>query len=254
MTPRDRGTTESADTIEPSHRALTSGNPEVEVPPEIDPRADAREPESATRASSHEDMSVQEVRERAVTGAAIDLLRGFGVRGIALVGTLVLARLLTPYDFGSVAIGTIFVTVGQFMADGGIGVGLIRRVDAPARADLRALLGFQLGFSTALTAVVVAVMLAFFGELGQVTAIMILALPLTARADDRDWRDDDRYRDGRYEDYRYGQYGQYGPNGRGRNNVTFSYGFDRGFREGQSKGNSDARSRRALPSRLVSSS
>ena len=91
-----------------------------------------------------------------------------------------LARLLTPYDFGIVAIGTIFVTIGQFLADGGIGVGLIRRVDPPARADLRALLGFQLGFSTALAVVVIAVVLSFFGEIGQVTAIMVVALPLTA--------------------------------------------------------------------------
>ena len=184
MTRPNHGTTETSDTgDESSRRQPTSGPASAEVETattEIDGAADARESESGAPASTHEELSVEEVRERAVTGAAIDLLRGFGVRGIALIGTLVLARLLTPYDFGSIAIGTIFVTVGQFLADGGIGVGLIRRVDPPARADLRALLGFQLGFSTALTVAVVAVMLAFFGELGQVTAIMVLALPLTA--------------------------------------------------------------------------
>ena len=148
----------------------------------IDQTANARESDSGAPAASTQEelLSVEDVRQRAVTGAAVDLLRGFGVRGIALFGTLVLARLLTPYDFGSIAIGAIFVTLGQFLADGGIGVGLIRRVDPPARADLRALLGFQLAFSAALTVVVIAVIFPFFGELGQVTAVMMLALPLTA--------------------------------------------------------------------------
>ena len=66
-------------------------------------------------------------------------------------------------------------------------------------------------------------------------AASLLALPLTARADDRDWRDD-----GRYQDYRYDGYGR---NGR---TVTFGYGFDRGFSEGQKQGRNDVRSRRAF--------
>ena len=88
--------------------------------------------------------------------------------------------MLTPYDFGSVAIGTIFVMVGQFLADGGIGVGLIRRVDPPARADLRALLGFQLGSSTALAFVIVTVISRSSASWAKSTAIMVIALPLTA--------------------------------------------------------------------------
>jgi O-antigen/teichoic acid export membrane protein len=185
MTRPDHGTTNASDATahESGGREPASGPSSGEVErstAEIDGTAEATRSDSRAAASAHEELSVQEVRQRAVTGAAVDMLRGFGVRFIALIGTLVLARLLTPYDFGAIAIGTIFVTVGQFLADGGIGVGLIRRVDPPARADLRALLGFQLGFSTALAAVVIAVMLVFFGELGQVTAIMMIGLPLTA--------------------------------------------------------------------------
>lgn len=71
-------------------------------------------------------------------------------------------------------------------------------------------------------------------------AAALLALPLTARADDRDWRDDGRYQDGRYQDYRYDRYGRDG------RSVTFGYGFDRGFREGEKLGRNDARSRRAF--------
>jgi len=124
-------------------------------------------------------LNAGEVRQRAVTGAAVDVLRGIGVRSIGLAGTLVLARLLTPHDFGVVAFGATLVTFANFLADGGIGSGLIRRIDPPTRDDLRALMAFQLLLSTAL-AVLISLPLLPFGEAGEVVAVMTLALPLTA--------------------------------------------------------------------------
>ena len=122
-------------------------------------------------------LSAGEVRERAVGGAVVDVLRGIGVRFFGLLGTLVLARLLTPHDFGIVAFGATFVTFANFLADGGVGAGLIRRLEPPTHAELTALLGFQLVISTAL-AVGIGVFLIPLGEIGQVAALMTLALPL----------------------------------------------------------------------------
>ena len=130
-------------------------------------------------AVEEEHLSASEVRERVLSGVAIDVLRGFGVRFLALVGMLVLARLLTPHDFGIVAVGSTFVIFANFVADGGIGTALIRRVEAPERADLKALLAFQLGLNTAL-AVGVSMVALPFGQLGQVTAVMVSTLPLMA--------------------------------------------------------------------------
>jgi O-antigen/teichoic acid export membrane protein len=107
------------------------------------------------------------------------VLRASGVKLLGLVGFLVLARMLEPTDFGMVAFGTTLVTFANFLADGGIGQALIRRVDPPERADLKALLAFQLGFSTVL-AVVIGLAALPFGTLGEVTALMALTLPLTA--------------------------------------------------------------------------
>jgi O-antigen/teichoic acid export membrane protein len=126
-----------------------------------------------------EHLSTGEVRERAVSGAATDVLRGIAVRILGLAGTLVLARLLTPRDFGVVAFGATFVTFATWLGDGGIGSALIRRVDPPSRADLRSLLAFQLGLSTVL-AIGISVAVLPLGTLGQVTALMVSALPLTA--------------------------------------------------------------------------
>src|SRR3954463_14780872 len=72
-------------------------------------------------------LSVAEVKRLAVAGAAIDTVRGFLVRGLAFVGTAILAHLLTPRDFGLVAFGLTLTAFATFLADGGIGTALIRR-------------------------------------------------------------------------------------------------------------------------------
>jgi O-antigen/teichoic acid export membrane protein len=135
--------------------------------------------EPAVAALEEERLSAEAVRQRAVTGTAVDVLRGLAARFLGLFGMLVLARLLTPHDFGMIAVGATFMTFANFLADGGIGVSLIRQVEPPTRADLKALLAFQLGFSTALTVCISAVLIPF-GTLGQVTALMVAALPLVA--------------------------------------------------------------------------
>ena len=87
--------------------------------------------------------------------------------------------MLTPHDFGILAFGATLVTFANFLADGGIGAGLVRRVTSPERQDLRALLGFQLVLSTALAACIGLALLPF-GESGAVITVMAMALPLTA--------------------------------------------------------------------------
>ena len=126
-----------------------------------------------------DELSMPEVRRRAVTGAVVDALRGIGVRLLGLLGTLVTARLLTPYDFGLVAVGTTVFTFGIFLSDGGVGAALIRRAEAPRRAELQALLAFQLGLDVILVLAVGLVMMPF-GLLGQVTTVIAASLPLGA--------------------------------------------------------------------------
>jgi O-antigen/teichoic acid export membrane protein len=124
-------------------------------------------------------LSTPEVRRRAVTGAVVDALRGIGIRLVGLIGTAVTARLLTPYDFGLVAFGATVLVFGSFVADGGVGTALIRRPEPPTKSELQALVAFQLGLDVVLVVGVGLVMLPL-GLLGEVTAVMIIALPLTA--------------------------------------------------------------------------
>lgn len=114
-----------------------------------------------------------------MTGAVVDTLRGVGVRLVGLIGTAVTARLLSPYDFGLVAVGNTVVIFGMFLSDGGVGTALIRRAEPPTKSELQALCAFQFGLDLILVVGVGLVMLPL-GLLGEVTTVIVLSLPLGA--------------------------------------------------------------------------
>ena len=123
-------------------------------------------------------LPADEVRNRSLAGvffltfsSVINLIVGFGA-------SLVLARLLTPEDFGIVAIGTTATLLAQALADGGLGAAMVRRPEPPtppgaahderhpARARARALPAGGRGAALE------------FGRAGAVTAVMVLSLPI----------------------------------------------------------------------------
>src|SRR4051794_24219511 len=95
------------------------------------PVADPADPLGTT-----DESAVQMLRHRAATSALLVGARGFLIKGIALGGTLVFARLLTPSDFGLIAIGTVFIAAGKVLSDAGLGPSLIRRLEPPRPAEL----------------------------------------------------------------------------------------------------------------------
>ena len=129
--------------------------------------------------ADQDQLTTQEVRRRAVTGAIVDAIRAMGVRVLGLVGSVVTARLLTPYDFGLVAIGMTVLSFGSLLDDGGIGLALIRRPEPPTKSELQALVAFQFGLELVL-AIAIGLAMLPFGVVGQVTAVVLLSLPLSA--------------------------------------------------------------------------
>jgi O-antigen/teichoic acid export membrane protein len=118
-----------------------------------------------------------ELKRRASGGLAIIGTRGLATLLLGFAGNVVVARLLTPHDFGVVAIGLAFVLVVGMLSDGGLGAGLIRRAEPPDMEELRGLAALQLAVTTGL-AVVVAAAAAPFGQAGWVTALMVSSMPL----------------------------------------------------------------------------
>lgn len=106
-------------------------------------------------------------------------IQGVALRLLGLGGTVVLARLLVPRDFGLVALGMTLLTLGSFIANAEIGAALIRRSRTPERADLAAFLALQLTLTLAIAGATTSVAW-IFGETGWLIAMMVASLPLTA--------------------------------------------------------------------------
>ncbi len=119
------------------------------------------------------------IRERGALGAALLTMRAAAGQVVAFASTIVLAHLLSPTAFGVVAFGATVVAIGNFFADGGLGMSLIRKATDPTVDELRTLLALQL-----MAALVIALGLALAGSrtgtAGAVTAIMACSLPLLA--------------------------------------------------------------------------
>jgi len=67
------------------------------------------------------------LRQKVVSGAIWTLLEKVSCQGVGFAVTLVLARLLTPDDYGTVALMAIFFAVANVLVDGGFGMALIQK-------------------------------------------------------------------------------------------------------------------------------
>jgi O-antigen/teichoic acid export membrane protein len=140
---------------------------------------DARDARGDEAIMSAPDHSGRGIGALAVGGATVVLLRSAGVAVFGLVGNIVLARMLLPRDFGLVAFGITLVVAGTFVAQGGVAIGYVRRPADPTRTELGALVGLQLVLTSLVTACLVAASLPF-GRAGEITAFMVLSLPVLA--------------------------------------------------------------------------
>lgn len=103
------------------------------------------------------EISATEARHRAARGALSVLGRHALVRLLAFAGTLVLARLIAPDEFGLFAAAQFVLTMLQALAVGGITAALIRRREMVEPADYRVALTVQ----QVMTTVVVIAIFAF---------------------------------------------------------------------------------------------
>lgn len=70
------------------------------------------------------------LREKTLTGLFWNLLERVGVRIVQFIPTILLARLLSPAEFGLIGMLTIFIVITQIFLDSGFGLALIQKKDA----------------------------------------------------------------------------------------------------------------------------
>jgi O-antigen/teichoic acid export membrane protein len=122
-------------------------------------------------------LAAEEVRSRAAGGAALLGARGLLIYTFGVVANVLLARLLTPHDFGIFALGMVVVVAGTLLSEGGFGGALIKRNQPPTRSELEAIAGLQIGV-TALLASAVAIAAIPLGRDVELIALMALSLPI----------------------------------------------------------------------------
>lgn len=115
---------------------------------------------------------------RTARGAAWNLTSYAFTKGVVLVTTAIVARLLSPEDFGLVTIATVAITYVAIVQDAGLSGALIqRREDAERSANVVFTLNIALGVAlAALTALVAPWVARFFGEPDATDMIRLLGL------------------------------------------------------------------------------
>ncbi len=86
------------------------------------------------------------LRKKALSGLVWTFAQQFSVQGISFVVSIVLARILLPAEFGIIGMITVFVAVGNSLADSGLTQSLIRS-KVPTQADYSTVFFFNIAGS-----------------------------------------------------------------------------------------------------------
>lgn len=84
-------------------------------------------------------------RKNVTTNLVWKLLERFGAQGVSFVVSIILARLLNPEVYGTIALVTVFITILQVFVDAGLGNALIQKKDADD-VDFSTVFFFNIGF------------------------------------------------------------------------------------------------------------
>lgn len=78
-------------------------------------------------------MSKQSLKDKTVKGVGWSAIDNIAQHSVAFVVSIVLARLLTPDDYGLLGIIAVFTTVCTALINGGFTIALIRKKNATGK-------------------------------------------------------------------------------------------------------------------------
>jgi len=94
----------------------------------------------------------QGLRQKAVKGVAWTALQRYSTMLIQFISGIILARLLTPYDYGCIGMLMIFMLLAESFIDGGFGSALIQKKN-PTQEDYSTIFFWNIGLSVVLYSV-----------------------------------------------------------------------------------------------------
>ncbi len=92
-------------------------------------------------------MAEQNLKQKAISGVAWSSVQKFIGTALTFFSGIILARLLTPYDYGCVGMLSIFITLASTFIDGGFGSALIQK-KRPTQQDYSTIFFWNMGISS----------------------------------------------------------------------------------------------------------
>lgn len=97
-------------------------------------------------------MSQDTLKQKATTGIIWTAVQKYSTMTISFIAGMILARLLSPEDFGSIGMLEIFMYMAQVFIDSGFGSALIQKKN-PTQTDYSTIFYFNIGMSVVLYAI-----------------------------------------------------------------------------------------------------
>lgn len=97
-------------------------------------------------------MSNKNLKQKAVSGMVWTALQKYSTMFIRFISGIILARLLTPYDYGCIGMLMIFVTLAETFIDAGFGSALIQK-EHPTQEDYSTIFYWNIGMAMLLYAI-----------------------------------------------------------------------------------------------------
>ena len=87
------------------------------------------------------------LKQKAASGMVWTAIQKYSKMGIGFISGIILARLLTPYDYGCIGMLAIFMVVAETFIDGGFGSALIQK-KRPTQEDYSTIFFWNMGLAT----------------------------------------------------------------------------------------------------------
>ena len=91
-------------------------------------------------------MGQNNLKQKAASGMVWTMLQKYSTMGIQFISGIILARLLTPYDYGCIGMLSIFMVLAETFIDGGFGSALIQK-KRPTQEDYSTIFWWNLGMA-----------------------------------------------------------------------------------------------------------
>lgn len=124
------------------------------------------------------------LKKKTAKGVVWSAVERFSTQGIQFIFGIILARLLTPADYGVIAMLTIFLAVSQTFIDSGFSNAIIRKIDR-TEEDMSTMFFFNIGMSLVCYLVIflIAPFVATFYNMPELTLILrVLAIKIIIQA------------------------------------------------------------------------